>query len=246
MNNQATLDKITQMRLWGIKDAFSVLLDHPQPMTTDEVVAHLIDAEWQDRHHRRIERMLRNARFRYQAQINQIDYQASRGLDKNVLMRLADCAFIKRKENIILSGPTGVGKSFIASALGHQACLLGYKTLYYNTQKLFALLKAALADGSYFKLISKIEKHQLLILDDFGLQPLDQHNRQALLEIIEDRHGKHATIIAAQVPVDKWHRVIGQSAVADAILDRLVHSAHRITLSGESLRKRKKGKQKES
>jgi len=245
MNNQATLDKITQMRLWGIKDAFSVLLDQPQPMTTDEVVAHLIDAEWQDRQHRRIERLLRNARFRYQAQINQIDYQTSRGLDKNVLIRLADCAFIKRKENIILTGPTGVGKSFIASALGHQACLLGYKTLYYNTQKLFALLKAALADGSYFKLISKIEKHQLLILDDFGLQPLDQHNRQALMEIIEDRHGKHATIIAAQVPVDKWHRVIGQSAIADAILDRLAHSAHRINLSGESLRKRKKGKQDE-
>lgn len=242
MNNQATLEKITQMRLWGIKDAFTVFLDSPTTMNADQLIAHLIDAEWQDRYNRRIERLIRQARFRYQANINEINYQVSRGLDKNVLMRLADCSFIKKQENIIVTGPTGVGKSFIASALGHQACILGYKTLYYNTQKLFALLKAALADGSYFKLIRKIEKHQLLILDDFGLQTLDNHNRQALLEIIEDRHNRHPTIIASQLPTDKWHRVIGENAIADAILDRLIHSAHRIELSGESMRKRKNRK----
>lgn len=240
MNNQATLEKITQMRLWGIKDAFTVFLEKPTAISADELIAHLIDAEWQDRHNRRIERLIRNARFRYQAQINGINYQAGRGLDKNVLMRLADGSFIKKRENIILTGPTGVGKSFIASALGHQACIMGYKTFYFNSQKLFAMLKAALADGSYLKLIAKIEKQQLLILDDFGLKPLDSHNRQALLEIMEDRHNKHSTIIASQLPTDKWHGVIGESAVADAILDRLVHSAHRIELKGESMRKRKK------
>ncbi len=239
MNNQATLDKIIQMRLWGMKDAFSLFLDNASEMMADELIAHLVDAEWQDRHTRRIERLIRNARFRYQALPSEIDFQASRGLNKNVVMRLADCSFIKKRENIILNGPTGVGKSFIASAFGHQACMLGYKTLYYNTNKLFSQLKAALADGSYLKLITKIEKHQLLILDDFGLQPMDMHNRQALLEIIEDRHSKHSTIIASQLPTDKWHRVIGENAIADAILDRLVHNAHRLKMSGESMRKRK-------
>ncbi len=240
MNNQATLEKITQMRLWGIKDAFTVFLENPTTLSADELIAHLIDAEWQDRHNRRIGRLVRNARFRYQAQLNEINYQADRGLDKNVLMRLADGSFIKKRENIILTGPTGVGKSFIASALGHQACMLGYKTFYFNAQKLFAMLKTALADGSHLKVIGRIEKQQLLILDDFGLKPLDSHNRQALLEIMEDRHNKQATIIASQLPTDNWHKVIGESAVADAILDRLVHSAHRIELKGESMRKRKK------
>lgn len=242
MNNQATLEKMVQMRLLGFKDAFSAFLENPSSMSADELIAHLIDAEWQNRHNRRIERLIRSARFRYQANLNELDYQANRGLDKNIVLRLADMSFIKKRENIIITGPTGIGKSFIASALGYQACMMGYKTMYFNVQKLFAQLKAALADGSYFKMINKIEKQQVLILDDFGLKPLDNHNRQALLEIIEDRHNKHATIIASQLPTDKWHRVIGESAVADAILDRLVHAAHRIQLSGESLRKRKSRK----
>lgn len=238
MNNQATLDKINQLRLWGIKDAFSSLMDNPAQMTNDEFLAHLIEAEWIDRHNRRIERLIRNARFRYTAHPTEIKHGHERGLDKNVFLRLSDCSFIKSKENVILTGPTGVGKSFIASALGHQACMLGYKTLYFNMQKMFSMLKAALADNSYFKIIAKIEKHDLLILDDFGLQVLDNHNRQALMEIIEDRHNKKATIIASQLPIDKWHRVIGESAVADAILDRLVHSAHKIDLTGDSWRKK--------
>ena len=238
MNNQATLDKINQLRLWGIKDAFSTLLDQETQMTNDEFLAHLIEAEWIDRHNRRIERLIRNARFRYTAHPAEIKHGFERGLDKNAFLRLSDCSFIKSKENIILTGPTGVGKSFIASALGHQACMLGYKTLYFNMQKMLSMLKAGLADNSYFKIIAKIEKHDLLILDDFGLQMLDNHNRQALMEIIEDRHSKKATIIASQLPIDKWHRVIGESAVADAILDRLVHSAHKIELTGESWRKK--------
>ena len=223
MNNQATLEKITQLRLWGIKDAFTALMQNPTQMTNDEFIAHLIEAEWIDRHNRRIERLIRNARFRYTAHPTEIECSATRGLDKNVFVRLSDCSFIKRKENILLSGATGVGKSYIASALGHQACMMGYKTLYFNIQKMFSALKAALADNSYFRLIAKMEKQDLLILDDFGLQMLDNHNRQALMEIIEDRHNKKSTIIASQLPVDKWHRIIGESAVADAILDRLVH-----------------------
>lgn len=242
MNNQATLEKITQLRLWGIRNAFQAFIDSAAQMTNDEFLAHLIEAEWIDRHNRRIERLIRNARFRYSAHPSELEYGVDRGLDKNLMLRLSDCSFIKNKENIILTGPTGVGKSFVASALGHRACMIGYKTIYFNTQKLFALLKAALADGSYFKLIAKIEKQQLLILDDFGLQSLDSHNRQALMEIIEDRHNKHSTIVVSQLPTNKWHRVIGESAIADAILDRLVHSAHRIELKGESWRKKSKKK----
>jgi len=239
MNNQATLDKITLLRLWGIKDAFTALLEQPSAqLTNDEFLAHLIEAEWIDRQNRRIERLIRNARFRYTAHPSEIKHGSDRGLDKNVFLRLSDCAFIKSKENILLTGPTGVGKSFIASALGHKACMMGYKTMYFNIQKMFAMLKAALADNSYFKIIAKIEKQDLLIIDDFGLQTLDNHNRQALMEIIEDRHNKKSTIIASQLPIDKWHRIIGESAVADAILDRLVHSAHKIELKGESWRKK--------
>lgn len=239
MNQQATLDKITQMRMWGIKDAYQAILEQNTSMSNDAFLAQLIDAEWLDRHNRKIERLIRHARFRYSAHPSELEYSAQRGLDKNLLLRLSDCSFIKKKENILITGATGVGKSFVASALGHQACMMGYKTMYFNTQKLFAMLKAALADASYFKWISRLEKQQVLILDDFGLQQLDNHNRQALMEIIEDRHNKHSTIIVSQLPTTKWHRVIGENAIADAILDRLVHSAHRIELKGESMRKRK-------
>lgn len=154
-------------------------------------------------------------------------------------MRLAECDFIKRCENILITGSTGIGKSFIATAIGHQACLLGYKTMYFNASKLFSQLKMAKGDGSYSKEIKVIEKQQLIIIDDFGIQPLDGNNRAALMEIIEDRHAKSSIIITAQVPVNLWYEVIGEKTIADAILDRIIHGAHRIELAGESLRKKK-------
>jgi len=147
-------------------------------------------------------------------------------------------SFINKGENILITGATGVGKSYLSSALGHQACQSGYKTLYFNTQKLFSRLKMLKADGSYTKEISRMEKYDLLILDDFGLAPLDSTARMFLLEIIEDRHGRKSTIISSQLPVAKWYEVIGESTIADAILDRMVHTAHRIELKGESLRKK--------
>jgi DNA replication protein DnaC len=154
------------------------------------------------------------------------------------VLRLADGSFIDKKENILITGATGVGKSYLASAFGHQACQLGYRTLYFNTQKLFSKLKMMKADGSYTREMTKIEKYELLILDDFGLQQLDNTARMILLEIIEDRHGRKSTIIASQLPVAKWYEIIGDSTVADAILDRMVHTAHRLELKGESLRKK--------
>ena len=238
--NTNTLDKMRSLRLFGMYHAFKSSMDTPrnEPLTADEMTALLIDSEWDDRHNRSIERTLRNARFRYKATIEQVDYAVERGIDKNHLQRLADGTFITRSENLLITGSTGTGKSFIASAIGHQACQMGFKVLYANTIKLLAQIKMAKADGSAIKEMNRIERYDLLILDDFGIQPFDHQSRASLLEIIEDRHGKHATIITSQLPVKQWYEIIGEKTVADAILDRIVHSAHRIELKGESLRKK--------
>ena len=202
------------------------------------MAAELVNSEWDDRQNRSVERGLKNAKFRYKASIESLTYDASRNIDKNVIMRLAECSFIDKHENILITGSTGIGKSYIASALGHQACALGYKVSYQNTAKLFAKLKMTKADGSYLKEVTRLEKQQLLILDDFGLQPFDSQSRAALMEIIEDRHGKKSTIITSQIPVNKWYEVIGEKTVADAILDRIIYESHRLDLRGDSLRKK--------
>jgi len=238
--NENTMEKMSQMRLYGMLRHFRTLVESTQydSMGNDQVLAALLQAEWEEREHNKTMRCLKQARFRYQASIEEIDWQAARGLDKNQLLRMADCSFVDRKESILVTGPTGVGKSYIVSALGHQACFKGYTTKYYNAQKLFASLRMAQADGSLLKEINKIERMDLLIIDDFGLQPLDHQDRMALLEIIEDRHNRRATVIASQIPVKNWYDVIQESTVADAILDRLVHGAHRLNLGGESMRKK--------
>ena len=202
------------------------------------MAAELVNSEWDDRQNRSVERGLKNAKFRYKASIESLTYDASRNIDKNVIMRLAECSFIDKHENILITGSTGIGKSYIASALGHQACALGYKVSYQNTAKLFAKLKMTKADGSYLKQVTRLVKQQLLILDDFGLQPFDSQSRAALMEIIEDRHGKKSTIITSQIPVNKWYEVIGEKTVADAILDRIIYESHRLDLRGDSLRKK--------
>ena len=240
--NEQTLQKMKQMKFYGMAAAFRSTIEDGRSLTltADELIALLVAAEWDDRNNRRIERNLRNARFRYKANMEQTYFDIDRNLDKNLFMRLSECTYIDRFENVMITGSTGIGKSYLASALGNQACTLGYKVLYSNSSKLFSKLKMAKADGSYLKEISRIEKLDLLILDDFGLLPLDTYSRATLMEIIEDRHGKRSTIIASQLPVRQWYDIIGEATVADAILDRLVHDAHRIELEGESLRKRKK------
>ena len=234
-----------EMRLYGMHRAFTTTMETGGPSTgytNDELVAYLVQCEWDDRHNRRIERLTKSARFRYTAVMEAIDYRPSRQLDKNLVRRLGSCGFIQKRENILITGSTGVGKSYLASAIGHQACSMGRKVMYFNTAKLFTMLKTSKADGSYHKLINKLEKQDLLILDDFGLKPLDNINRHALMEIIEDRHGKRSTIIASQLPVEVWHDIIGEKTLADAILDRLVHTAHRIDIKGESMRRKLKNK----
>lgn len=237
---QEILDKMRQMRLNGMARAFQHTLDggRNERYTPDEMLTHLIESEWDERHNRKLDRSLKDARFRYKASVEAINFDDNR-LDKNQVTRLATCEFIKRKENIILTGSTGIGKSFVASAIGHQACAQGFRVLYQHSTKLFARMKIAKADGTYLKELSRIERQQVLIIDDFGIQPLDAQGRSALMEIVEDRHGKSSTILTSQVPVSLWHEIIGEQTIADAILDRLVHDAHRIDMKGESLRRKR-------
>jgi DNA replication protein DnaC len=241
MNTQ-TIEKMKQLKLYGMLRTFAASLETPERenLSPDEFIAQLIEAEWDDRNQRKLDRSVKTAHFRYKASIEQLSFDPERNLDRNQIMRLADCDYIERKEPVLITGSTGIGKSNLASALGHHACELGYKVLYQQITKLFARLKLAKADGSYLKEIAKIERMDLLILDDFGIQPLDTHSRTAMLEIIEDRHGKASTIITSQYPVNKWHEIIAEQTVADAILDRIVHDAHRIEMKGESLRKKQK------
>lgn len=240
--NAATLDKMRKMNLRGMYRVFKTSLETGRSVTytPDELAAHLIEAEWDERQNRSIEQKVRNARFRYKAELEDLYYHNDRNIDRNQVMRLADCTFIDKAETILITGSTGIGKSYIASALGYHACSRGYRVMYHNVPKLFSKLKMSKADGSYLKEIAKIERQQLLILDDFGLQPLDAQSRNALMELVEDRHGKSALIITSQVPVNKWYDIIGEQTIADAILDRIVHQAHRLELKGESLRKRRK------
>ena len=236
---QETLEKIKKLHLWGMARTYETSLENNKltSLSGDELVNMLIEAEWDDRQNRNIERRLRYARFRYQSCMESIDYQADRNLDRNQIMRFAECNFIKKQENIIITGSTGIGKSYIATAIGHQACTLGFKVYYANLGKLFSRLKMGKADGSYLREISRIERQDLLIMDDFGLHPIDSANRSALMEIVEDRHKRASMIITSQLPVNCWHEVIGEKTIADAILDRIVHDAHRIELRGESMRK---------
>lgn len=240
MNQTVTMQKLEEMRFSGFVRAYREMAETTvnREFTTDEVIAHLVQAEWDDRYNRRLQRLIKNARFRYQASFEEIDFSAKRNLDKNQLLRLSSCDWVAKKQNLIITGSTGSGKSWVASALGYLGCQKDYKVLYKNCIKLFDELKIAKADGSYFKEIKKIEKTDLLILDDFGLKPLDGNQKLMLLEIIEDRHGRKSTIIASQLPVSQWHEFIQEDTVADAFLDRLVHSSHRIEFKGkESMRK---------
>jgi len=241
MNEHNTVEKMRKMRMNAMASLYHRSLNEAlyQDYSQDNYLALLIDTEWESRQSRNIENLINRAGFKQQASAGNMDYTVQRNLDRSAFERLLSLNFISKNENIIVTGPTGCGKSWIVQAIGVKACQLLNKTLYYNSTRFFDLAKLAKLDGSYQKLIKRLQRTPLLILDDFGLVHMDQHARNVLMDVIEERHEKSSTIIATQIPVDKWHGLIGESSIADAVLDRIVYSSHRIELNGESLRKKK-------
>lgn len=239
MNNNQTIERLKEMRLGAMAQVHlqQMQTNNSTDYTLDEYLALLTDSQWEERQNKKTERLLQQARFRQQASLAEINYSAARSLDKNMFSRLATLDFMAKKENLIITGSSGVGKSYLAQALGHQACMMNLKVLYTNTARLLGRLKLAKVDGTYLKQLKRLNNTNLLILDDFGLQAFDNFAREALMDIIEDRFNKCSTIIASQIPVSAWYDIIGESTIADAILDRIVNSSHRIDLKGESLRK---------
>lgn len=239
--NEQTLEKLRQLRFFGMHDAFKTSLENTlkEQMTQDQFIFHLVSSEWDNRRNRAIKRATKLASFRYTAFLEEIDYTFERGLDRNQVERLAALDFIKNSKNIFVTGPTGTGKSYLATALGNKACQEGYKVFYANTAKLMSSLKIAKVKGTILNEFKRIERMDLLILDDFAMQAFDSQSRGIMMDIIEDRHQKKSTMITSQVPVKDWYDAIGEKTVADAILDRLVHDSLRVELIGESIRKRK-------
>jgi DNA replication protein DnaC len=239
MLNHPTIEKLHVLRLAGMARA---LQEQAETMNIDalsfeERLGLLVDRELTDRENRRLKTRLRKARLRQAACLEDIDYRHPRGLDKGLLQSLASCRWLREHHNVLIAGPTGVGKTYIACALAQQACREGYNTAYLRLSKLFRELAVARGDGRFSKLLAAYAKTDLLVIDDWGLAAFTDEQRRDLLEIIEDRHGLRSTLVASQLPVDHWHEVVGNPTLADAILDRLVHDAYRIELKGESMRK---------
>ncbi len=241
MSMNHTVDKLRQMRLSGMVEAIREQQENPhyQELSFGERLAHLVEKEWLLREERRFARRLKEARLRQKATIEELDFHVSRGLDRAFILELAGCEWIKRYHNLIITGPTGVGKTYLACALGHRACVMGYKVRYHRVGRLLSELILARGDGSYLDAMKALSKTQLLILDDWGLNPLTREEALDLLEVIEDRYQRGSTLIISQVPVKAWHQLIGDGTIADAILDRLVHSAYRVEMEGESMRKQR-------
>ncbi|MFL5331640.1 MAG: IS21-like element helper ATPase IstB [Geminicoccaceae bacterium] len=241
MLTHPTLDQLHQLGLAGMARAFEELAATPSSAELDhaEWLGLLLDRELANRQDRRLKARLRYARLRQHAAVEDVDYRTARGLDRALFQKLALGGWIGQQQNLIIEGPTGVGKSWLACALGHRACRDNHSVLYQRIPRLFADLALARGDGRYARLMRALGGVKLLILDDWGLEPLGPEQRRDLLEIVEDRYGRGSTLVTSQVPVDRWHELISDPTLADAILDRIVHNAHRIQLRGESLRRKK-------
>lgn len=240
MVNQS-IEKLHQMRLNTMASVFSEQLNTPATgdLSFEERFAMIVDQEWTFRENRKLERRLKSAKLRHQAAIEDIDFRHPRKLDKSVVLSLAECRWITNHQNIIITGPTGIGKSYIAEAFANKACRQGYTAVCYRSPRLFKELELARGDGSYMKVLKKLAKTDVLVVDDWGLSTLTEPERRDFLEIMEDRHGLRSTIMTSQYPVKKWFNLIGESTMADAIMDRIVHNAHKIPLQGDSLRKKR-------
>lgn len=239
MNTKQTLDQLTNLKLSGMAKAYQALLSMPlhEQLSLHEAVARLAEAELQHRTHAKTQMFLRLSKLRYNAVLEQIHCSSERNLSNDKVALLADCSFIERAENVLITGATGCGKSYLACALGRQACTMGYKVLYLGMARLMEKIAQTKLEGNYVKMLNQIEKINLIILDDFGLQPLDNNLRLALLQMLEDRYGRKSVIITSQLPVNNWYEYIGEPTLADAIMDRMTANAHKIELKGESLRR---------
>ena len=238
---EQTMDKLVSMKLQGMAEALQRWMDSPKEkqMTPHDVVGMLVDAEWHVREERKLTARLRTARFRQEASMEDIDYQHPRGLQKSVMLDLAACRWVTANQNVIFTGQTGVGKSYLACALGQKACREGYTVAYRRASRLLDELAQARADGTHFQLLRRLANTDVLVVDDFGLEVLNAVQRRDLLEVFEDRYGNSSTIITSQLEPKEWHGIIGDGTIADAVCDRLVHNAHRVKLGGESIRKTK-------
>ncbi|HYC55251.1 MAG TPA: IS21-like element helper ATPase IstB [Candidatus Binatia bacterium] len=249
MTDEETFDKLASMRMHGLLQSLREQLGDPgsyDRLAFMERVGLVVDREWTEREGRSLTRRLALARLRDKsACVEDIDYQHSRGLDRSVFQRLATGNWITKHHNVILTGPTGCGKTYLACALANKACRDGHSVVYKRMPRLAQELNVARGDGSYGRLLARWAKTDVLVLDDWGIAPLAEPERRDLLEILDDRHGLHSTIVVSQLAVKEWHRFVGDPTIADALLDRLVHSAHQVTLKGESLRKRKSDLTKE-
>lgn len=244
MLKHPTLEKLYAMKLFGMAKTFREQMNQSEAegLSFEDRFALLVDREATERENRRLRIRLKNAKFKLSACAEDIDYRSPRGLDKALLMRLFDCGWVRSAQNVLVVGPTGTGKTFIACALGQKACREGHAVLYRRMPRLFEeLVEQARGEGRHLKILASFAKAELLILDDWGLAPLENNQRRDLLEILDDRHGMRSTLVTSQLPIDHWHEMIGDATLADAILDRLVHNAHKIKMRGESMRKRKAG-----
>ena len=237
---QQTIDRLHEMKLTGMAQALEEQQGIPdmQDLSFDDRLALLLERESTARADRRLKRLLQLARLRLQASVEDVDFRVRRGLDKSVFLRLAGCDWIRQNQVVLIVGATGTGKTYLSCALGLAACRQGLRVRYMRLPRLFNDLGIAKADGSYSKLLVSLSRVDLLILDDWGLAPMADRERRDLLEIVEDRYGRRATLVASQLPVEHWHELVGDPTFGDAILDRLLHQAHRISLKGTSMRRK--------